>query len=123
MKKKGFGSKVLVLLFVAFVAFNVCMVTGASADATNVVPNIGNLPNAGQGTNDVNKLVDDWVTNLRIIGIALILIPIAVGAIMLGFSMGNAQKRGIAVGCLLTAGVGIVILAKMHSLAGWIAHQ
>ncbi|MDQ0896345.1 MULTISPECIES: hypothetical protein [unclassified Paenibacillus] len=121
MKKKGFSSKVLVLLFVAFVAFNVFAVTSAFADTT-VVPTMDNLKAGTSGT-DVNKLVDGWVTNLRIIGIGLILIPIAVGAIMLGFSMGNAQKRGIAVACLLSAGLGIVVLAKMNSLAGWIVNQ
>lgn len=125
MKKSNFSSKVLVLLFVVFVAFNLIAITSAFATpAPNaVVPSMTNLNGGSSSPTDINKLIDGWVTNLRIIGIGLILIPIVVGAIMLGFSMGNAQKRAIAVACLLTAGIGIVILAKMNALAGWIVNQ
>lgn len=125
MIKKSFGSKVLVLLALAFIVLNICAVTSAfatPAPASTIVPSMSNLTGT-TGQADVTKLIDGWVTNLRIIGIGLILIPIAIGAIMLSFSMGNAQKRAIAVGCLLSAGLGIIILAKMNSLAGWIVNQ
>lgn len=124
MKINLFKKSVVASMLIAMVIVFTAGVALAATPPTVIPDNMGNMPGTSTGTaKDVTKVVDDWVTNLRIIGIGLILIPIAINGIMLGFSMGNAQRRQVATGGLIFAGIGVVILVKLDTLAGWIAHQ
>jgi hypothetical protein len=117
MKIKLFKKSIVASMLIAMV-----IVFTAGVAFADVLPNMGNLT-GGATAKTVTDVVDSWITNLRIIGIGLILIPIAINGVMLGFSMGNAQRRQIATGGLIFAGIGVIILVKLDTLAGWIAHQ
>jgi hypothetical protein len=75
--------------------------------------------NASNGIKDITSELKKWIMNLRIVGAVLAVIGIIIGAIIFSISMGNAQKRSIGIGAILSAIIGIIIIAKAPTLADY----
>lgn len=75
-----------------------------------------------QRSNDdfVVDTLNKWTKNIQIIGVALIVIGILFSAIMFGLSMGNPQRRAIATAGLIAAAIGLIVVVKAGSIAGYL---
>ncbi|RUS44984.1 hypothetical protein [Cohnella sp. AR92] len=72
---------------------------------------------------DITTTLKDWILTLRIIGAVVAVFGIVIGGILFSISLGNAQRRGIAIACLIGAAIGIVIIGKAPTLADYFINQ
>jgi hypothetical protein len=96
---------------------------GGSLVIPGGVSNIGGSGDVTGASTDITKELDKWITNLRIIGAVVAIFGIVIGAILFSVSLGNAQRRGLAISSMLSAGGGIIIIAKAHTIAGYFIHS
>jgi hypothetical protein len=83
------------------------------------------LINGGTGGDitDINGILQQWITNIRIIGVIVIVFAIIIAAIIIGMSLGNATKRALGVSALVSAVIGIVLVMKAPDLANYFINQ
>jgi uncharacterized membrane protein len=96
---------------------------GGSLTIPGEVTNIGGATDANGAATDITKELDKWITNLRVIGAVAAIFGIVIGAILFSVSLGNSQRRGLAISAMLSAGGGIIIIAKAHTIAGYFIHS
>lgn len=78
---------------------------------------------SGGDITDINGILQQWITNIRIIGVIVIVFAIIIAAIIIGMSLGNAQKRALGVSALVSAVIGIVLVMKAPDLANYFINQ
>ena len=95
--------------------------TAAANKSTSSVP----LINGGTGgsIDDINGILQQWITNIRIIGVIVIVFAIIIAAVIIGMSLGNATKRALGVSALVSAVIGIVLVMKAPDLANYFINQ
>ncbi len=83
------------------------------------------LVNGGTGGNisDINTILQEWIRNIRVIGVIVIVFAIIIAAIIIGMSLGNATKRALGVSALVSAVIGIVLVMKAPDLANYFINQ
>ncbi|QOK30088.1 TrbC/VirB2 family protein (plasmid) [Cytobacillus oceanisediminis] len=83
------------------------------------------LINGGTGgdIDDINGILQQWITNIRIIGVIVIVIAIIIAAVIIGMSLGNATKRAVGISALVSAVIGIVLVMKAPDLANYFINQ
>ncbi|SED06160.1 pilin [Paenibacillus sp. GP183] len=122
-KKKKFWKNALPYLMVFTLMFSflsfITLVSPHAALADDFT-NGAKLGTTGNGAiTDIMNELKKWITNIRIVGAVLCVISIVCGAIVFGFSLGNAQKRAIGTGAMISAVIGIVVIAKAPMLADY----
>lgn len=78
---------------------------------------------ASNGISDITSELKKWIFNLRVVGAVLAVFGIVIGAIIFSLAIGNAQKRSIGTGAIISAIVGIIIIAKAPTLADYFITQ
>ena len=121
--------KAVKLLMVMAILLMQMMVFASVAGATATANPSGKLDISGLGNVDssdsttsaknIQKELDKWITNLRTIGAVVAIFGIVIGGILFSVSLGNSQRRGLAISSMLSGGVGIVIVAKAPAIAGY----
>lgn len=116
--KRALPYLMVVTFMFAFVTF-ITLVSPHAAFADEF-QNGAKLGTNGNGAiTDITNELKKWILNIRIVGAVLCVISIVCGAIVFGFSLGNAQKRAIGTGAMISAVIGIVIIAKAPMLADY----
>jgi Type IV secretion system pilin len=77
----------------------------------------------GGNLNDITTILQDWIKQIRIIGVVVIVISIIIAAIIIGMSLGNAAKRALGVAALVSAVIGIILVMKAPDLANYFINQ
>ncbi|OIJ09438.1 hypothetical protein BKP35_16420 [Anaerobacillus arseniciselenatis] len=77
----------------------------------------------GGDITDINAIIQQWITNIRVIGVLVIVFAIIIAAIIIGMSLGNAQKRALGVSALISAVIGIILVMKAPDLANYFINQ
>jgi len=121
--------KAVKLLMVMAILLMQMMVFASVAGATATANPSGKLDISGLSNVDssdsttsaknIQKELDKWITNLRTIGAVVAIFGIVIGGILFSVSLGNSQRRGLAISSMLSGGVGIVIVAKAPAIAGY----
>jgi len=75
--------------------------------------------NSTGAVTDITNVLKEWILVLRIIGAVVAVFGIVLGAIVFSISMGNAQKRAMGTGAIISAIVGIIIIAKAPTIADY----
>jgi len=78
---------------------------------------------SGGDINDINAILQQWILNIRIIGVIVIVIAIVIAGIIIGMSLGNATKRALGISALISAVIGIVLVMKAPDLANYFINQ
>lgn len=78
---------------------------------------------SGGEITDITQILQTWITNIRIIGVVVIVFAIIIAAIIIGMSLGNAQKRALGVSALISAVIGIILVMKAPDLANYFIAQ
>lgn len=119
MKKiKSLLPYLLVFSFMATLVFLVPDSAMASGDSVPLIQG-----GSGGDISDINQILQQWITNIRILGVIVIVIAILIAAIIIGMSLGNAQKRALGVSALISAVIGIVLVMKAPDLANYFINQ
>jgi hypothetical protein len=113
--------KIFPYLLVFSFMFGLWFVSADMAAATGQVPLV---KGGGTGSiNDINTILQDWIKNIRIIGVVVIVFAIIIAAIIIGMSLGNATKRALGISALISAVIGIVLVMKAPDLANYFINQ
>ncbi|SDP02043.1 hypothetical protein SAMN04487897_13116 [Paenibacillus sp. yr247] len=113
---------VIVLAFSFFTTINVAFHPApAYADSLNDAK-LGTTT-GDTGIKDITSELKKWILNLRIVGAVLAVFGIVIGAIIFSLAIGNAQKRSVGTGAIISAIVGIIIIAKAPTLADYFITQ
>lgn len=105
------GVSIALLLCLAF--------TNAAYADSKTIPTIGG--DSGAGTvEDINDTIESLIWKIRMIGALIVVACIIIGFIIVGMSLGNAQKRAIGISAVVCAGISIYGIAKAPALANWI---
>lgn len=116
MKKTfTYGSAVLLMALLNFVS----NVERVSADTDITIPG----GSGGDSVENVQQILYDWIDNIRMIGAILVVISIVVAFIIIGMSLGNAQKRALGVGAAISGVIGIIGVMKAPDIANYIIDQ
>jgi hypothetical protein len=107
----------------AFAAATPTLASGGGLVIPGGVSNIGGSGDVSGASTDITAELDKWITNLRVIGAVVAIFGIVIGAILFSVSLGNSQRRGLAISSMLSAGGGIIIIAKAHTIAGYFIHS
>jgi hypothetical protein len=112
------------LVLVFNLVFFAQIALGAAGDITipNDVTNAGSATTAASAASDIATQLNTWITNLRVIGAVAAIFGIVIGAILFSVSLGNSQRRGLAISSMLCAGGGIIIISKAHTIASYFIH-
>lgn len=78
---------------------------------------------SGGDISDINTILQQWITNIRIIGVIVIVFAILIAAIIIGMSLGNATKRALGVSALVSSVIGIILVMKAPDLANYFINQ
>lgn len=116
MKKvKQFLPYFVVFAFMAVIGF---MAPAGASASVPLVPG-----GTGGDISDINAIMTDWISNIRILGVIVIVFAIIIAAIIIGMSLGNATKRALGVSALISAVIGIVLVMKAPDLANYFINQ
>lgn len=111
--KIAFLTMVILMSLVSFAGL-------ASAAGGIDLPDLDNVNSGGgDAANLIVEELDKWVGTIRIIGVVLAVGGIVGGAIVFSLSLGNAQRRGLGVSAMVCAAMGIIVMAKADSIAGY----
>jgi hypothetical protein len=117
MKKiKSFLPYLMVFAFMATLGFIAPDPTSAAG-----VPLIQG--GSGGDISDINEILQQWITNIRIIGVIIIVFAILIAAIIIGMSLGNATKRALGISALVSSVIGIILVMKAPDLANYFINQ
>ncbi|MGI2295620.1 hypothetical protein [Paenibacillus sp. GXUN7292] len=90
--------------------------SGINVNSTNI--------NTGSGdVKEVTDVMDKWITNIRVVGVLVAVLGLVIGGIFFSISLGNSQRRGIAIAAMLCAAGGIVVVAKAPVVAGYLLNS
>ncbi|RTR28134.1 hypothetical protein EKG37_17690 [Robertmurraya yapensis] len=78
---------------------------------------------SGGDVTDITQLLQDWITQIRIIGVVVIVIALIIAGIIIGISLGNATKRALGIAAMIAAVIGIVLVMKAPDLANYFINQ
>ncbi len=110
-------SVLVVMVLCAFFAFGgVVGAEGAVKPTATSIPKIGGSTG---GAEDIEETIKGLIWKIRIIGSLIIIACLILGFVIVGLSLGNAQKRAIGIGAVVCAAVAIYGVAKAPSLANW----
>lgn len=116
--KKGWKKFLPYIVIMAFMAtLGLAAPDMASANVPLIQGGTG-----GQVT-DITNILQDWIKNIRIIGVIVIVFAIIIAAIIIGMSLGNATKRALGISALVAAVIGIVLVMKAPDLANYFINQ
>lgn len=93
------------------------LVTASAASTDDVLSGTGvkkvdNKKGVIGSMNDIVKIVTT-------IGIIISVLFFVIGGILLSASAGNAMRRGVAIACIISAGIGAYITIRAYDLVGW----
>ncbi|MFT0140140.1 hypothetical protein ACWE42_24010 [Sutcliffiella cohnii] len=78
---------------------------------------------SGGNITDINAILHEWIRNIRIIGVVVIVFAIIIAACIIGLSLGNAAKRALGISALVSAIIGIVLVMKAPDVANYMINQ
>ena len=108
--------------FTAFAFMGFLAILGPDSAAAN-----GSVPliqgGSGGDINDINAILQQWIQNIRIIGVIVIVFAIIIAAIIICMSLGNATKRALGISALVSAVIGIILVMKAPDLANYFINQ
>ena len=108
-----------VCLLLSFGGVAAAETTPTTTDAlTNELKNLDNIKTNTNDIDPVYDIMNTWTLRIQVIAIGLCVVFIIIGAIMLGGSLGNSQRRTIGTAAILCAVIAIVAAANASSIAG-----
>ncbi len=93
----------------------------AHADLKSEISNYG-INSGNSGNDQIQAEVKTWMDRIRLIGFGVVLIALILAGISFGTSLGNAQRRSIAIGACISALLGIWLVFKTETLAGYMVN-
>ncbi|MEQ2527564.1 TrbC/VirB2 family protein [Bacillaceae bacterium CLA-AA-H227] len=97
------------------------LVAPEMASASTKIPLIKG--GSGGDVTDITQLLQDWIIQIRIIGVVVIVIALIIAGIIIGISLGNATKRALGIAAMIAAVIGIVLVMKAPDLANYFINQ
>lgn len=124
MKKKVNLLLCLSLLMSLFVfASSAAAGSQTPAPSSGINVNSTNISNGSGNVTEVTDVMDKWISNIRVVGVLVAVLGLVIGGIFFSISLGNSQRRGIAIAAMLCAAGGIVIVAKAPVVAGYLLNS
>ncbi|MFJ7890518.1 hypothetical protein ACIQYL_20875 [Lysinibacillus xylanilyticus] len=114
--------KLKAAVFVATLTFAFLSATvSASADESKALSNAGITKKAleGTGTETLFTNLNKVVYLVMAVGGIWAVIWIIIGGMLLSGSGSNAQKRTAGMGAIMVAAVGVYVIYKAYTIAGW----
>ncbi|MEF3313837.1 hypothetical protein PV433_33680 [Paenibacillus sp. GYB004] len=113
-------NRIMPIIIVVSIALLLCLAfTNAAYADSKTIPTIGG--DNGTGTvEDINDTIESIIFKIRIVGALIVVACIIIGFIIVGMSLGNAQKRAIGISAVLFAGISIYGIAKAPAIANYI---
>ncbi|MEF2246396.1 hypothetical protein [Paenibacillus sp. IITD108] len=109
------GKRVIFYLMFFAIVLSTLIAFGDSAFASTI-PKIGGATGSAE---DIEKTIESLIFKIRIIGVLIIIACLVIGFIIVGLSLGNAQKRAIGISAVVCAAIAIYGVAKAPALANW----